>query len=141
MRYFILYFLFLMITGLTFGRGIWMAVPQSVLTSTAAFSSLANEPLTTTFVTCDNSDYIIWSIKGIATSTGLVDICPVSSIVGACTTTGDTSSSTAISVTTDDIINLGYQNGSYNKAEVTTGTYFTGSWIMQRNCVSRDFLR
>ena len=135
------FILFLILTGVTFSRGIWMAVPQSVLTSTAAFTSLANEPLTTTFVTCDNSSYIIWSIKGFAQSSGKFDICKSSSVVGSCLTTGDTSSTTGISVVTNDVITLGYQNGSYHKSEVTTGTYFNGDWIMQRDCVSKDFLR
>ena len=133
--------LFLMLTSAGFSERIWLSVPQALLTSTAYFGSLANEPLTTTFVTCDNSSYIIWSIKGFAQSSGKFDICKSSSVVGSCLTTGDTSSTTGISVVTNDVITLGYQNGSYHKSEVTTGTYFTGDWIMQRDCVSKDFLR
>ena len=132
--------LFLMLAVTAFAGEVWVSVPPIVNQSRAAFS-FTSSTFPTYYTTCDSNFLFIHSITGVATTTGVIAPCRKTSVKGLCTTTGDVGSSEALSVTTNQIFTLGWENGSYKKGEATTGTYFTGSFIFERNCITTDFLR
>lgn len=119
-----------------------MSIPKMLLQSGATFSGLSNTGLTTAFLDCGRSDMSVYSIRLNFTASGKVALCP-SDASGLCTSAGDTTETSAISLNSGDIVWLGYSPNlkSYVPSEVTTFTKLDGSFVANRWCVREDFLR
>lgn len=117
--------------------------PKLVYTSVADFTSVSNSGLTTHFLTCGNSRYKVLSVKLTFSTTGKVDICKVSGVIGTCSTAGSTANTSALDTNPDDVVYLGYNPSlqSYSASEVTTFTKIDGSFTAERNCVGREYLQ
>lgn len=135
--------LFFVLVTLNFSSDIvTQSIPKMLLQSGANFSSLSNTGLTTDFLNCGRTDMSVYSIRLSFTATGKVALCP-SDASGLCTSAGDTTETSAISLNSGDIVWLGYSPNlkSYVPSEVTTFTKLDGSFVANRWCVREDFLR
>lgn len=135
--------LFFVLVTLNFSSDIvTQSIPKMLLQSGANFSSLSNTGLTTDFLDCGRTDMSVYSIRLSFTATGKVALCP-SDASGLCTSAGDTTETSAISLNSGDIVWLGYSPNlkSYVPSEVTTFTKLDGSFVANRWCVREDFLR
>jgi len=119
-----------------------MSIPRMLLQSGAAFTSLSNSGLTTAFLDCGRNDMVTYSVRLTFSTTGKVALCP-SDASGLCTSAGDTTETSAISLSSGDIIWLGYSPSlkSYVPSEVTTFTKIDGSFVANRWCAREDFLK
>lgn len=119
-----------------------MSIPKMLLQSGASFSSLSNTGLTTAFLDCGRSDMSVYAIRLNFTASGKVALCP-SNAAGVCTSAGDTTETSAISLSSGDVLWLGYSPTlkSYVPSEVTTFTKLDGSFIANRWCSTKDFIR
>jgi len=84
----------------------------------------------------------VYSVRLNFSTTGKVALCP-SNAAGLCTSAGDTTETSAISLNSGDIVWLGYSPNlkSYVPSEMTTFTKLDGSFVANRWCVREDFLR
>lgn len=119
----------------------FQSIPKSLLTSTAYFGGFSNEPMTSWFLDCESDNFSLFSVDLTFKTTGKIDICKNSSVIGACSEHGDTSTSTAIEIDQFDKVILGFSGGSYAPAELTTSTKIDGSFVAQRSCVTKDYLK
>lgn len=136
-------FLLLILKVSTFSSDIvTMSIPKMLLQSGAAFTSLSNSGLTTAFLDCGRSDMSVYSVRLTFSTTGKVALCP-SNAGGVCTSAGDTTETSAISLSSGDILWLGYSPSlkSYVPSEVTTFTKLDGSFVANRWCAREDFLK
>jgi len=135
--------LFLFLVSMSFSSDIvTMSIPKMLLQSGASFSSLSNTGLTTAFLNCGRDDMRVYSVRLNFSTTGKVALCP-SNAAGLCTSAGDTTETSAISLNSGDIVWLGYSPNlkSYVPSEMTTFTKLDGSFVANRWCVREDFLR
>ena len=119
-----------------------VSVPKMLLQSGAVFTSLSNSGLTTNFLDCGRSDMEVFSVRLSFTASGKVALCPADA-AGECTSAGSTAESSAISLNSGDVVFLGYSPSlmSCSSSEVTTFTKFDGSFIANRWCARKDFLK
>ena|GEM_PF-5363200 len=117
------------------------SVPKVMYVSSALFSSLSNQGLDSAFLTCPNSNFKVWSLKTTFTSAGKVS--PCISMFNTCLGAGNTTATTAIDTAIGDILYLGWNPSLkvYVPTEVTTSTRFDGTFIAQRYCVGKEFLK
>ena len=135
--------LFLLFSFQAFALGsiVTLSVPKLVHTSTANFTSVSNSDLSTPLLTCP-ANHSLYSVTLTFTTTGKIDVCNVSDIVGGCSTAGSTTNTSAIDLDIDDVVILGIQpDGSHSASELTTGTKVDGTFIAIRQCASSDFFR